>query len=86
MGEHGNWQKQTQFENATRIPLIISAPNLENKGVISNSPVELIDLYPTLMDLSHFNDEPKTLHRLQKNDTVNASPVSPVSSDGKLLY
>ena len=53
MGEHGHWQKQTLFENATRVPLIISAPNLKNKGLISNSPVELIDLYPTLMDLTN---------------------------------
>ena len=30
-------------------------PNLENKSVISNSPVELIDLYPTLMDLTNLN-------------------------------
>ena len=50
MGEHGHWQKQTLFENATRIPLIISTPNLENKGLKSMSPVELIDIYPTLMD------------------------------------
>ena len=53
MGEHGHWQKQTLFENATRIPLIISTPNLENKGLKSMSPVELIDLYPTLMDLTY---------------------------------
>ena len=52
LGEHGHWQKQTLFENATRVPLIISTPALENKGVTSNSPVELIDIYPTLMDLT----------------------------------
>ena len=52
LGEHGHWQKQTLFENATRVPLIISTPALENKGVTSNSPVELIDIYPTLMDLA----------------------------------
>ena len=75
MGEHGHWQKQTLFENATRIPLIISAPNSENKGVISMSPVELIDLYPTLMDLTDINTPQhvvgKSLKPLMKN--VNAS-------------
>tara|TARA_B110000003_G_scaffold90066_1_gene92117 strand:+ start:519 stop:2081 length:1563 start_codon:yes stop_codon:yes gene_type:complete len=75
MGEHGHWQKQTLFENATRIPLIISAPNSENKGVISSSPVELIDLYPTLMDLTDINTPKhvvgKSLEPLIKN--VNAS-------------
>ena len=75
MGEHGHWQKQTLFENATRIPLIISAPNLENKGVTSMSPVELIDLYPTLMDLTNIHTPRhvvgKSLQPLMKN--VNAS-------------
>ena len=75
MGEHGHWQKQTLFENATRIPLIISAPNSENKGVKSMSPVELIDLYPTLMDLTDINMPQhivgKSLVPLMKN--VNAS-------------
>ena len=75
MGEHGHWQKQTLFENATRIPLIISAPNSEKKGAISMSPVELIDLYPTLMDLTNIHTPRhvvgKSLQPLMKN--VNAS-------------
>lgn len=43
LGEHGHWQKQTLFENATRIPLMISIPG---SGVVqrSDSPVELLDL------------------------------------------
>ena len=52
MGEHSHWQKQTLFENSTRIPLIISTPNSLNKGKKTRSPVELIDIYPTLMDLT----------------------------------
>ena len=71
MGEHGHWQKQTLFENSTRIPLIISNPNSEKKGVKSNSPVELIDLYPTLMDLTNINTPKhvvgKSLEPLMKN-------------------
>jgi arylsulfatase A-like enzyme len=51
LGEHGHWQKQTLFENATRVPLIFSGPKVPI-GVISNSPVELIDIYPTLTDLT----------------------------------
>ena len=71
MGEHGHWQKQTLFENSTRIPLIISNPNSEKKGVKSDSPVELIDLYPTLMDLTNINTPKhvvgKSLEPLMKN-------------------
>ncbi len=75
MGEHGHWQKQTLFENSTRIPLIIYAPHFENKGAKSMSPVELIDLYPTLMDLTNINTPPhvvgKSLTPIMKN--INAS-------------
>jgi arylsulfatase A-like enzyme len=54
LGEHGHWQKQTLFENATRIPLMISIPGSE--GVHrSHSPVELLDLYPTLMDYTEID-------------------------------
>ena len=52
LGEHGHWQKQTLFENSTRVPLIFSYPGIKNKGLTTNSPVELIDIYPTIMDLT----------------------------------
>ena len=55
LGEHGHWQKQTLFENSTRIPLIISSPSIKNKDMKTISPVELIDVYPTLMDLTNIN-------------------------------
>ena len=71
MGEHGHWQKQTLFENSTRIPLIISAPDSESKGSKSMSPVELIDLYPTLMGLTKINTPQhvvgKSLEPIMKN-------------------
>ena len=82
MGEHGHWQKQTLFENATRIPLIISTPNSEIKGAKSNSPVELIDLYPTLMDLTNINTPKhvvgKSLEPLMKNvnNSVRGSAIN----------
>ena len=51
LGEHGHWQKQTLFENSTRVPLIFSGPGIPS-GVSSNSPVELIDIYPTLTEIT----------------------------------
>ena len=51
LGEKGHWQKQTLYDRATRVPLIISGPGIiTNKR--TNSPVELVDLYKTLMDLT----------------------------------
>jgi arylsulfatase A-like enzyme len=53
MGEHGHWQKQTLFNNATKVPLIINVPGEDYISKISKSPVELIDIFPTLMDLTN---------------------------------
>jgi arylsulfatase A-like enzyme len=51
LGEHGHWAKNTNFEVATRVPLIISVPGQSLTGKLSNALVELVDIYPTLCDL-----------------------------------
>jgi iduronate 2-sulfatase len=51
MGEHGHYQKQTLFENADRVPLIISAPGMKQRGEQTDSIAEMIDFYPTLAEL-----------------------------------
>jgi len=51
LGEHGHWQKQTLFEHATRVPLIFSGPGISSGLDHIDDPVELVDLYPTLMEL-----------------------------------
>ncbi len=50
LGEKNLWGKKTNFELDTRVPLIIRVPG-EVAGV-HESPVELVDLYPTLADLA----------------------------------
>ena len=51
-GEKQNWEKFTLWERSTRVPLIISAPGVARAGARVTSPASLIDLYPTLCDLT----------------------------------
>ncbi|HEY7546501.1 MAG TPA: sulfatase/phosphatase domain-containing protein, partial [Blastocatellia bacterium] len=51
LGEHGGiFDKKKLFEESARAPLIISAPQ-GPKGVFSSRIVELVDLYPSLIEL-----------------------------------
>jgi len=51
LGEKHHWHKFTLWEEATRVPLIVSVPGLTKAGQTCDRPVSLIDLYPTLIDL-----------------------------------
>lgn len=51
LGEHGHWGKVTNYEDAARAPLIISAPRFP-KGVMSSALTEFLDVYPTLCELA----------------------------------
>jgi arylsulfatase A-like enzyme len=52
LGEHGHWQKQTLFDNATRVPLIFAGAGISDEVGASSQPVELIDIYPTIMEIT----------------------------------
>ena len=60
LGEHGFWCKHTNFEVASRTPLLIVAPGAEG-GRVSRQLVEYVDIYPTLCDLAGLS-QPKHLH------------------------
>jgi len=51
LGDHGLWHKHTNFEIATRAPLLISVPKQKTAGQKCEAPVEFVDVYPTLADL-----------------------------------
>jgi iduronate 2-sulfatase len=59
LGEHGFWCKHSTFEEAVKIPLIISSPKLA-RNQKTKSFTELVDIYPTLCDLAQI-EGPKYL-------------------------
>jgi arylsulfatase A-like enzyme len=51
LGDHTQWCKHTNLEQATRIPLMFAGPGVP-AGLSINFPVELVDVFPTLFDLA----------------------------------
>ncbi len=58
IGEKNRFGKHSLWEEATRAPLIISAPDF-NKGQVCKKPVGMIDIYPTLLDLCGLTPNPQ---------------------------
>jgi iduronate 2-sulfatase len=52
LGDMGVWGKATNYEIATRVPLMIWTPNMKIRGLSTDALVELIDMYPTLCELA----------------------------------
>jgi arylsulfatase A-like enzyme len=50
LGEKQRWAKQSLWERATRVPFIITAPGMPAQASCPR-PVELLSIYPTLIDL-----------------------------------
>ena len=53
LGDHGMWTKHTNYEQATRIPLLIVAPGVTRPGSHSTALVETVDVFPTLCELAN---------------------------------
>jgi uncharacterized sulfatase len=51
LGDHGLWGKRSLFENAARVPLLIAGPGVREPGRPAPNVVEMLDVYPTLVDL-----------------------------------
>ncbi|HEX7365615.1 MAG TPA: sulfatase, partial [Pelobium sp.] len=50
LGDHSLWNKHSNFEEATKAPLMIHLPNQQAK-MVYNSVTEFVDIYPTLVEL-----------------------------------
>ncbi|MEM1210885.1 MAG: sulfatase [Planctomycetota bacterium] len=56
LGEKTSWRKFTLWEDATRVPLLIHVPGMTEPGTSTDAPVNLLDLFPTLVDLAGLPD------------------------------
>lgn len=68
MGEGSKYMKSDNWDMSCRVPLIFSAPFLP-KGEVRHEPVELMDIYPTLVNLAGI-DPPET-HEFHGKDITN---------------
>ncbi len=53
LGDNAIWGKHSVFKKALNSPLIIAVPDMQSKGVKSDSIVESVDIYPTICSLAN---------------------------------
>ena len=70
-GDHGGlWRKNTLFEDALRVPLVIATPDMPRPGSSTTALADLIDIFPTLVDLTGIA-RPGTLDGVSLAPTLN---------------
>jgi arylsulfatase A-like enzyme len=79
MGEKDNIEKFTLWEKSTRVPLIINAPGFTKPGAVCSQPVSLMDLYPTLVEITGFEApehlDGRSLVPQLENPELSTAPV-----------
>ena len=55
LGEHSAWEKKTNFEIAHRAPFMIHVPGMIDSFIESDSLVEFVDIFPTLVEAAGFD-------------------------------
>ena len=51
MGEKDYIFKNSLWEESTRVPMVVALPDKRNAGRRCESPISLIDMYPSIVDL-----------------------------------
>ena len=57
-GEKERFAKRSLWEDGTRTPMIIAGPGIA-KGKVCSKPTQLLDIYPTLLELAGLQADPK---------------------------
>tara|TARA_B100000809_G_scaffold54621_1_gene50287 strand:+ start:24341 stop:25804 length:1464 start_codon:yes stop_codon:yes gene_type:complete len=57
LGEKERYAKRSLWQNGARVPMIIVGPGIAS-GKICTKPVQLLDLYPTLLELTGLTSDP----------------------------
>jgi uncharacterized sulfatase len=82
-GHHARFGKRTLFDVSARVPLLISVPGMLTAGQSCGQPVELIDVYPTFMDLCNLpmpsGLEGDSLSGLLQNPLASHPPAFPMT-------
>jgi arylsulfatase A-like enzyme len=58
LGEKAHWRKFALWEEATRVTFMVVAPGVTTAGERSERTVNLLDVYPTLLDLCGLPQKP----------------------------
>jgi len=58
LGEKERFAKRSLWKDGAGVPLIIAGPGI-SQGHICNKPVQLLDIYPTLLELTGLKADPK---------------------------
>lgn len=74
LGDLGIWTKHTNYEQANRIPILITAPGVTKPHSSTKQLAESVDLFPTLAELAGL-PAPTQLQDQQPIDGVSLVPV-----------
>ncbi|NNE92394.1 MAG: sulfatase [Verrucomicrobiales bacterium] len=58
LGEKQHWAKRTLWEESTRVPLLFAGPGIEQSDTPCPEPANLLDIYPTLVELCGLPENP----------------------------